>query len=378
MFIYRTFLVVLTIFVLLAGCADEIKNCCNQSQANGLQIEAPGSLKIDSTFVENPQMRAVYNTSGIYANFGFQFFIEDSSYYLVYLNSSKDSLVFINVFNPTKFKIKNVSGFIKAKGKYTIKLISDTLHLLDIETYNYKQLKIKKDLALEKIYESNLSGAFNTTALFLNSNLVVDKKLVFFKPYLISFYGNYNSKNNLGSNVWMKINTNTGEKDEFFDFPAEYKQCYQRDFYTVLEKISDSLVLTIFRKLNKIYEVNIYSGKIIKTSSPFLFHSNYMCYNKEQEKNLAYTSKYDLLDEENSNLIFSGEKIFVIKRLVRKDKRDLVKCAILVFDEDLNHIATYYPNKPVQPRLSFGYKDGIAILSDSLNKTYYYGFKGNE
>src|SRR6185436_556780 len=114
-----------------------------------------------------------------------------------------------------------------------------------------------------------------------------------------------------------------------------------------------------------IYEVNVITGEI-KKASDFSFTGKYMCYDKGQERNLAYASKYDLLDEENSNLISYGEKIFLVKRLVRKDKWEPVKCAILVFNKTLNHIGTYYPGKPVEPRLSFGYKDGIMILSDSL------------
>jgi len=365
------------IIFFLSSCTGESKSCCKELSQSSPINKIPDSLKIDSNSVTTIHIDSIYNRTGQYANFGFQFFTTEGMHYLVYLNSSKDSLIFINLFDDKDYKMANMKGLIKSQGKYTIKFISDTLHIMDIEGYHYMQLKLMSDFRFEKIYESSLSKAIEPKHLFLNSNLVVDKKLAFFNPYLISFYGNYKTKNNMDSKAWIKINIQTGEKENFFDFPDEYRRCYQRDFYSLIEKISDSSVLAIFRKHNKIYQVNIFSGVTTYSSTGFSFYSNYMCYDKTQEKNLAYTSKYDLLDEENSNLIWANDKIFLIKRLKRENKKDPVKCAILVFNKTLEHVATYFPDKSVWPRLSFAYKEGVLILSDSLTKAYYYGFKNN-
>jgi len=375
-FIKSNYHVFLIIFF-LSSCTGESKSCCKELSQSLPINKIPDSFKIDSNSIKTVHIDSIYNRTGLYANFGFQFYTKGDKYYLVYLNSSKDNLIFINLFDDKDYKMASMKGLIEKQGKYTIKFNSDTLHIMDIDQFHYMQLKLLGDFSFEKIYESGLSKAVRPKHLFLNSNLVVDKKLAFFNPYLISFYGNYKTKNNMDSKAWIKVNIQTGEKEKFFNFPDEYRRCYQRDFYSLIEKISDSSVLAIFRKYNKIYQVNIFSGITTYSSPAFSFHSNYMCYDKLQDRNLAYTSKYDLLDEENSNLIWANDKIFLIKRLKRENKKDPVKCAILVFNKALEHVATYFPDKSIWPRLSFGYKDGVLILSDSLTKAYYYGFKKN-
>jgi len=84
--------------------------------------------------------------------------------------------------------------------------------------------------------------------------------------------------------------------------------------------------------------------------------------------------KYDLNDEDNAKLIVANDGYYLVKRLRKRRNSDWMQCAILKFDKNLNHIGTYFPGKTAAPRYSFGWKNGVVIFTQLLDKAYYYDF----
>jgi hypothetical protein len=315
-----------------------------------------------------------FKKTGIYLNTGFQFYKRGDLIYIIYLNGDKDSLVFVNLFR-TKIKKIPVSHLIGKNQKYTLKIIDDTLHLLNSETYKYGQIVIDSNFNLQLSQIVDLKFAFDSKKLFLNTNVVIDKKIVYERPYLFLTYGNFKTKNNIDTKMIMKIDIEKRTSKKVLEYPDKYKRCDMLDFYSIMENVSDSTFAIVFHKMDFLAVIDKQTAKYDRINDSF-FNNQFMCYDRKQAANLAYTSKLYDNDESNDNLIYLNGSFYLLKQLGRENKTISPKIAILVFDNSLQHRLTLYGDH-LLARLSFPYKNGIVVINDSLTKAHYYDFSKN-
>jgi len=348
--------------------SNEIICCKEDTQFREYQNSQKHLIVNDS--ISNVQYLAdAFKETGMYFNTGFHFYKRGQANYFGYLNASKDSLVFINLLlNETK-KI-STAHFIDKNQKYTLRIINDTLHLVNTKTYTYSQVLIDSDFTLRSIKTLDLKFAFNSKKYFVNTNVAIDKKLIYEHPYLFLTYGNFKTKNNADSKAIMKINLETKTSKKILNYPAKYQTCDMFHFYSAIENISDSTFVLVFQKMDFLALVNKRSNNYDKVVDSF-FNSQFMCYNSSKEENLAYTSKFFDNDESNDNLIYSNNNLYLIKQLRKAKRTDPPKVAILIFDNLLAFKSTIFADR-LLARLSFPYNKGVAILNDSLNKVHYY------
>jgi hypothetical protein len=145
--------------------------------------------------------------------------------------------------------------------------------------------------------------------IHLFGNYFIDKNLEFSYPFLILTYGDFRTKNNNGKNVYFVIDIKTGDVKRKLDFPDKYKNCELRTPYSISEKINKDNIITIFPKSDELFCWNIQTGFIKFEQHNFNFTPNFMCFDRDMNKNLAAARKYDLNDEDNSNLIHNGKYI---------------------------------------------------------------------
>ena len=351
-------------------CSTREVICCKENTEfhSYLQDQKAG---LKDSVVDIQYFSENFQKTGMYFNTGFHFYKKGSKSYISYLNAFKDSLVFINVFEKEIQKIP-INTFIDKNQKYTLRIIGDTIHLINTGTYKYKQLIIDTNLRLKIIREYDLNYAFSSKKIFLNTNLVIDKKIIYQSPYLYLTFGNFTTRNNADSKIMMKIDVEKKKEVKILKYPYQYKSCDMQNFYSIVEDVSDSIFALTFQKMNFLALINKKEGKAIKMTENF-FNSQFMCYDQKQEENLAYTSKFFDSDESNDNLIYSNNTFYLIKQLRRENKSAVRKIAILVFDSKLNYKTAVFGNK-LLARLSLPYHSGIAVLNDSLNRIHYYDF----
>lgn len=371
-FIYMRFLFLLLV-VILMGCEVATNNCCED-----IFRELPKSIpsrqyKPDSTSYDISHLKNIFSLTGFYANFGFQFTIRNDSLYLIYLNAEKDSLVFVNLRKKEQYKLKPLDEVAKKGSRYCNVILGDTLHLFNTKTFIYTKYIIDPRLELKKAMEVNLKDVLTDKNIFFASNILLNKRIAYSYPYLFLPFGKYNKRNGMDKKAVFKIDINSKLVEKVQDFPEKYKKCEVRENYPIVDVI-DSKVTVVFQKDDNIFSSDIISNKVLAKSTQTDFKNNYMCYSVESNEDLAFTSKYDLNDEQNINLLYIRDKYFLIKRLRKENKSDPAKCAILIYDRNLKYLSTFYPTIGVTPRLSFAFKNGIAIINDAFDRLYYYDF----
>jgi len=373
----RRFFVGVFYLSLINFCCSEKKITCCVDSINSHKYQEynpPTTSVVKDSIINIEYFSHEFKKTGIYLNTGFQFYQRGDSNYIIYLNGDKDSLVFVNLFQ-SKIKKVPINHLIGKNQKYTLRVINDTLHLLNSETYKYGQILIDSNFNLRLLQILDLKFAFTSKNLFLNTNVVIDKKIVYEKPYLFLTYGNFKTKNNIDSKMIIKIDLETKTSKKIIDYPNKYKRCDMLDFYSTIENVSDSIFALVFHKMDFFAIINKQTEKYARVNDSF-FNSQFMCYDRNLAANLAYTSKLYDNDESNDNLIYFNRSFYLIKQLGRENKAISPKIAILVFDNTLQLRLTLYSDH-LLARLSFPYKNGIVVINDSLTKAHYYDFSKN-
>ena len=360
---------VFSLFI-IAGCRHSIYNCCEES--SDIQVNYNISISNSDTLVFNfNHFKNKIQKTGYYANFGFQFLEKNDSKYIMYLNSRKDSLIFVNLFDKNDIRTTSTSGIIDRANRYCNAIVGDTLHLVNSETFQYFKCFIDSQFNIKKVLSLNIKKLLNSNNYFLASNILINNKIAYSYPYLFLLYGMYGKKNGMDSKSILKIDVINSVVNKIHEYPVKYQECSIRENYPIVI-VGGNNIFTVFQKADVISKISISTGlpEFVTTKTDFINH--YMCYNEKAGEDLAYSSKYDLNDENNFNLIINKEKFLLIKRLRKNSKRDDEKCAVLMFSKNLEFVKTYYVAANVFSRLSFSFQDGIAFVSSDWSKLYYY------
>lgn len=364
---FRSIILLFTV-VILYSCNAKQGDCCNQNrQQQFTDLLFPS----DSFEFQTQNVSETFDRTGYYANFGMQFLNRDDSVYLCYLNSGRDSLVFINLQSPSIVRLASLQGI--QIGRFSSSLQGDTLHLIDASKFWYYGLKIDSTFQLERFQQIDLATVMNAKKYYFASNVVVNKKFVFSYPYLLIPYGRLGSKNGMDKKPILKLDIRTMEKEYLGQYPEKYLDCPIRENYPIVE-LDGANIVTAFLKHDGLQRINISSGLMVSMVDTTGFSNQYMCYDKDLEADLAYTSKYDLNDELNQNFFKSRDFFFLIKRLRKEEKTDPTKSAALVFDDGLKYRGAFIIPGSTNPKISFPFKNGFMILASGGKRMVYYEF----
>lgn len=291
------------------------------------------------------------------------------------MHARKDSVSFINILSGDNIAVSSIEHITQKKGKYCLRIYNDTLHLIETEKFQYYRCLIDSMFGIKVAQTLDLNQLLNLDGYYSASNLLIYKKIAYANSILFIPYGKYSKRNGMDKKAILRINLDNKKVTKILNYPSKYKSCDIRENYPSLEIVGNSLI-SVFKKDDRIAAININTGEETGYSSPTSFVNRYMCYDSDASSDLAYSSRYDLNDESNFNLIYNGNKYFLIKRLRKENKKDPVFCSVLVFNRDLKYIDTFFSGISVSPQMSFGYKNGIAIASFDLTKLIYYDFSG--
>jgi hypothetical protein len=95
-------------------------------------------------------------------------------------------------------------------------------------------------------------------------------------------------------------------------------------------------------------------------------------YDKSQEKDLGYMRQYAMTEENNARIFRCKEHIVIIKRVKRSSMLDPFVFEYLVLDKHLKMVRYNRINHPINPNLSYPYREGFMLTDRNLGKGYYY------
>lgn len=356
-----------TLFLLIS-CKGSQTSCCDEKSDPSYGLDSLTLPKEAFAITDVSQIKDAIDSTGIYLNTTFQFLIKNDSPYIAYFSRPKDKLVLVNLLKKESSIRIPLTGILPPRNKYCINLINDTLHVVSLDSHIYYQLYIDNSFALTVLNSIRLNDFINFEDLYLNSNIIVSEKIWYQHPYLCLPFGNYKKKNEIDKKSTLSIDIVKKTAAKVLGYPEKYRNCDVRQAYPILGSTGDDRLLAVFLKNNSIEEFEPGTGK--QTSHVFNFPSDYMCYDAALQENLAYTSKFDVNDEQNFNLIVSNDHIFVIKRLRKKPASSPYNSAILVFNRRLENISVLCPAFNIHPAVGFFYKDQLCLFNDSLNKMF--------
>lgn len=363
------FFLIITIF---SACKSN--NCACTDSAYTLSNDSLfRQLKVDSGSLNTSEFASYFANQDRDSRFGIHFLNRKNSIYLIIMGKS-DTLNFIDIFDPGK-SIKKYTGdfFHGMRDDYCLNLLNDTLHLINNRTFIYNQFSIDSNLNLQKILSFDLKEIIDFKNLFINGDLYIDKRILFVNPYLLIPYGHFRKKNNADKTALFSVNIVAKKMSRCLTYPERYRNCDTRVPYLSLEPVKPGSLIAVFQKSDRLYKIDPFSTRIDTASATFI--NNFMCYNKKLVSNLSYTQKIDLNDENNVNIIFSDPFFYLVKQLRRNSRFESLRGSILVFNKTLDYLGSFTPSEHLSPRISFEYKNGIAIFNDSLTRIYHYVFK---
>ena len=353
---------------ILVSCKHSQVKCCDENADYSRHLDSLTLPKEAFSITDVSQIKTTIDSTGIYINTTFQFLVKNDSPYIAYFSRRKDNLVLVNLLKKESPIGIPLTGILPPQDKYCVNMIGDTLHVVSLDSPVYYQLYIDDSFALTVLSSIRLSDFVNFKNLYLNSNIIISEKIWYQHPYLCLPFGNYKKKNEIDKKSTLSIDIVKKTATKILGYPEKYRNCAIRQAYPILGSAGAGRLLAVFLKNNSIEEFEPGTGK--QTSHVFNFPSDYMCYDAALEENLAYTSKFDVNDEQNFNLIVSNDRIFVIKRLRKKPASSPYNSAIIVFNRRLENISVACPAFNIHPAVGFFYKDQLCLFNDSLNKMF--------
>ncbi len=354
--------------VVFPGCTMTGKCDCIDK---GLQnIQQTDSLKPKIIGIEH--LREAFTIHGIYSNFGYQFFNHRGQLTCAFLNATKDSIIFVSLPESGKTVAVPTLGFIKKKTLYSVLISEDTIHLVDADRFIYHQISIGDSFLLKEVKTSLLSAYLSPKKYYFNTNTAIDKKMAYHYPYIIIPYGKIKKNQfSIDNKAALIIDLVSKQSNKAIDYPGKYKECFISLPYPLVTTSGNS-VASVFLKSDKIQVTDLATGEKIRENDSTYFPNNFMCPDLAAMENLAYSDKYQLADEENRNLVYSNGHYYIIKRIRKPNKDAANRCAILVFDEHLSYVRSYFPAESFSPRMAFPYAGGIAFINEKWDKLIIY------
>lgn len=368
-------------FFIFFSCDDSKENICCETgfTPDNYKIQDRDSINLNNTIGVSHIRREILQGS-YYTNFGFHFFSRNDSFYICYMNPSKDSLIVLNIFDSLKIYKRGLSLGFDRKSRFWGKVKNDTIHILslksmkELEEVKYFRMHLKSNFDIHLVDSFILCDFVDCKRYFFNSNTYIEKTLEFNYPEIYISFGQFGRKILNNSKAIMVINVSTGTTQKILDYPARYHSCITYPVPITMLQLSDSnTIIAAFSKHDKLFRVNLHDHGILESEQP-AFKSQFDCFEKKNLSNLAYANKFGIIDENNFNILVQQNKIFLIKRLRRTAKQEKEHAAILQFNDKLKYESVYFPKEALITPFSFNYRSGIAFLNDSINKVLYYNF----
>jgi hypothetical protein len=153
--------------------------------------------------------------------------------------------------------------------------------------------------------------------------------------------------------------------------PDEYAEGLRDSRNTFLLSMEDHVQLCFFENIDRALVYDLRRKEPVR-SIDFNPYANYQVYDKSQEKDLGYMRQYAMTEENNARIFRCKEHIVIIKRVKRSSMLDPFVFEYLVLDKHLKMVRYNRINHPINPNLSYPYREGFMLTDRNLGKGYYY------
>lgn len=330
----KIFIFLTAIAICSFACKGRRMAPCKESSQHYNRVDSDQHMQISVDSFDISHLRKAFKDNGFYVNGGFQIYRRNDNAFVVFMDAIKQHFIFVNLFDTSDVRLVATNQFTDIRTKFTWRIENDIIHFIDNASFIYYTFSFQLD-SLEVQSKVSLSNLLRSNKLFLNDNLLIDKKILISYPIVYFTYGNFFTLNNADENLLLQVDLQKMQMKKILQYPPDF---HERPIYSCrsqLEKLDDERFAVLFQKQDKIYIVDEKSGVMLRETDSIPFQSRFMCFDPANGSDLAYRKRFSVWDEENSNLIFSKGMLYQVKRLRRDDRSLPVRSAILIYDRSL-------------------------------------------
>lgn len=363
------FLILLSITVVMF---QRCKSHCDCSQYDKLWTDSVARLPSFSVTAEDLQLD-LPKAPAIKPNwrFGVNFYQRKDSLFLVYVSMNG----YINFIDPKDSTHKRRSFFPYEAGNNRVvlmRVIGDTIHLVDQKDQIYYQLSINQDYTTTRIKRLPLNSFVNIPGWFVHYNPVA-KQFDYQYPYLALPYGKTNGKNLMDTSACLLINTETLEVRSLLPVPQCYQSCYVEDENTSLA-FQDNDIVGMFSYYGSFLRQKLDGSIVRQTHLPFC--DSFPVYDPDKVTNLAYKRNYELRNSRNVYvMVLEDRSVVVVKRRKKEQVNAPNTYRLYRYDANGKLTNTGVTDERILPWSITPQKKGFLAVNDSLTKMISYAFE---
>lgn len=253
-------------------------------------------------------------------------------------------------------------------------IIRDTMFVFDgdslcLHVFRFTDNRLTK--CAIKDFSKTIDRKVNVPDLaYVASIEVLDHTL--WTPYRIWDAGKYWMDSTTFLGVSYSLDADTLNKlQKWWRRPDDYAKGYFRNTTGFLRRVNDSICLMGYSYIDSLTLINYKTGKMVKTTC-FNPCSRFMHYDWKLSEDLGYSRWYDATLEENINILEGEDRILVIKRLSKKEIKELSVYEYYYLDNSLQLLKHGRFTHAVAEQYCFPYQHGFLLFDDKRLKAWYY------
>lgn len=253
--------------------------------------------------------------------------------------SKMGNAVFVNTEDSLNIVHNFLHNALTNKTFFFEKFIDNSLYLVDQRNNKYWCFTFDNHLKIKSIDSLNLNSIFNFRNYFLGFN-ANPQRFTFQFPYLFLRYGTNNSRNYfIDEFAFLKINIQTKKVEKIIKYPECFYSgnTYMNDGYIATD--NENNYYALFNLHDTLMKFDAYNRT--KTTSKIInpYHSTFIEFDKSKNENLAYTRKFQLLNEENTHFFMIKNKYLIsIKRLKKIAIKDTNQFVYFLYNKNLKQL----------------------------------------
>jgi hypothetical protein len=359
------FVLINVVYLLVSACSH-----CNCYQpvpgATGVAQDTNSAINISN--IATPHVNHYILSRRPNGLYGFQLFKESADTFLVYITSDR-IMNFVGLTDSSRNYSIDVSRYIAGEQYPRFSIVNDSVYFFNPKARTILLTKISGDFALlnEQVFKLQLDR--EGSGFYFMSNVGYANFYVTF-PNVLMPYGFSSKRNFIDSTAYVSYNLLTNQYNKIIKYPKCYEKCSINGYQSML-LVNNEAIYCVFKKHDDIFKFN-FKGNLIG-SNQIAHNCKLEEFDKAKKQNLAYVRKYQLLGENNCQILMNNKgHLLLIKKLKSGALSDPSSYQGFIFNEKLQQLASVSLQHTVYPFTTFNYGNGFLLFQEKLATALYY------
>lgn len=297
---------------------------------------------------------------------------QDRAYFAFITNDAK--LELLDLTDTSAHHSINIGHLLGGEKFASLYISNDTVCILRPAARTISISKVKDDFTLSKTTTYPLNLSHESAGFYFMSNPGF-RNLTLLYPYVIFPYGNSRKKNNIEPTAYISYNLQTNDYRKIISYPECYQNCAVPGTQSMLA-VNHHSIVCIFRNHESVNSYDL-KGALVKHSA--ITHAcRFEEFDKSKETDLSYVRKYQLLSENNTQVLTDSRgHLLILKRLKGDSMDQAASYETFILNDQLEQTGTVKIQHSIYPYASFEYGKGFLIFGERLENAYYYVVQNN-